>query len=120
MQNKRDTIIYRVVTGLFTVYMVFTVIAYFAMHDMVADMFTSLGVPPEIIYPLAIIKLVGLAVIGWNKYRTLKELAYVGFALDFILAASMHLVQNDGGFIAPLFALGLATVSFIYHRKLYV
>jgi len=37
IMNKRDIIIYRVVTGLFTAHMLFTVGAYFFMYDMVRE-----------------------------------------------------------------------------------
>lgn len=117
--NKKDIIIYRVVTGIFTAHMLFTVIAYFFMHDMAAEMFESLGVPTAVIYPLAIAKLLGLVAIWTNKSEILKELAYVGFALDFILAFSLHLMAKDGGAAAPLVALVILGVSYFYNRKLY-
>jgi len=61
--NKRDIIIYRVVSGLFTVHMLFTVGAYFFMYEMVSEMFEALGVTAAIIYPLAVAKILGLVAI---------------------------------------------------------
>jgi len=109
--NKKDIIIYRVVTGLFTAHMLFTVGAYFFMYEMVKEMFANLGVSPDIIYPLAIAKLLGLVAIWTNKSRLLKELAYAGFAIDFILAATAHITSNHGEFIPPLIALVMVSVS---------
>ncbi|NQY66110.1 MAG: hypothetical protein HRT72_00075 [Flavobacteriales bacterium] len=63
MNTKRDLIIYRVITGLFTAHTIFNSVMYFAMYSMVVDMFTHLGAPTEIIYPMAIIKLSGIGVI---------------------------------------------------------
>lgn len=117
--NKRDIIIYRVVTGIFTAHMLFTVVVYFMMHDMVKEMFESLGVSAAIIYPLAIAKLLGLVAIWANKSRLLKELAYLGFAIDFIMAISTHMMANDGGAVGPLVAMILLLTSFIYNRKLF-
>lgn len=117
MKNK-DLLIYRIVTGLFSLHMLFTIFAYFYMHEMVAEVFTSLGISPAIIYPLALVKFLGLIAIWTNKSKVLKELAYLGFALDFIFASIAHFIAVDGGFVAPLFALTLMIVSFIYHRKL--
>lgn len=117
--NKRDIIIYRVVTGLFTAHMLMTVVVYFSMHDMVSEMFESLGVPSSIIYPLAIAKVLGLIAIWTNKSRILKELAYLGFAIDFIAAISAHLIAKDGGFVAPIVALVLLIISYVYNRKIY-
>jgi hypothetical protein len=116
--NKKDFIIYRIVTGVFTAHMLMTIVIYFFNYDMVAEMFTSLGVSPSIIYPLAVVKMLGLIAIWTNKSRILKELAYAGFALDFILAASAHLIANDGGFVPPLVAMAFLITSFVYHRKL--
>lgn len=117
--KKKDIIIYRVVTGFFTLHMLFTATAYFFMYDMVEEMFTSLGVPAAVIYPLAVAKILGLVAIWTNKSKLLKELAYVGFSLDFILAISTHTAANDGHFIAPLVALGVVSISYWYNRKIY-
>jgi hypothetical protein len=116
--NKRDIIIYRVVTGLFTLHMLFTIIAYIFMHDMVKEVFESLGFSAAIIYPLAGAKFLGLLAIWTNKSRILKELAYVGFAIDFILAISSHMIANDGGFAGAMVALIMLILSYVYHRKL--
>lgn len=118
--NKKNKIIYYTVTGLFSAHMLMTVVVYFLMYDMVSEMFTSLGVPATLIYPLAIAKVLGLVAIWTNKSRLLKELAYAGFALDFIFAAVAHAMAGDGGAIAPIIALIMVSISFIYHRKLFV
>ncbi len=117
--KKRDLIIYRVVTGIFTAHMLFTVFAYFAMHDMVSETFESLGVPTALIYPLAVAKVLGLIAIWTDKSRLLKELAYLGFALDFIMAIATHLMAKDGGAGGAAVALVLLTVSYFYHRRVF-
>ena len=118
--NKTNKIIYYAVTGLFTAHMLMTVGVYFFNYEMVSEVFASLGFPAALIYPLAIAKLLGLVAIWTNKSRLLKELAYGGFAIDFIMAAIAHGIAGDGGVIAPLVALIMASISFIYHRKLFV
>ncbi|MCR9253232.1 MAG: DoxX family protein [bacterium] len=117
--NRRDLVIYRIVTGIFTVHMLFTAVVYFAMHNMVADMFESLGVPTGMIYPLAIAKVLGLVAIWTNKSKLLKELAYIGFAIDFVLAISTHLMANDGGAAGALVALVFLSTSYFFNRKVY-
>lgn len=116
--KNRDIIIYRVVTGIFTAHMLFTIGAYLFMHNMVQEMFESLGISPALIYPLALAKFLGLVAIWTNKSRLLKELAYLGFAIDFILAFSAHLIADDGGAAAAFIALIIVVISYIYHRKL--
>ncbi len=118
--NKTNKIIYYAVTGLFTTFMLLSVGMYFFNTEMVAEMFNSLGFPAGLIYPLGIAKLLGLVAIWTNKSRLLKELAYAGFAIDFILASVSHFIAADGGWVGPLVALALAAVSFVYHRKLFV
>lgn len=116
--NKKDIIIYRMVTGIFSIHMLFTVCVYFFMHDMVKEMFESLGVSAMVIYPLALAKILGLLAIWSNKSRILKELAYLGFAVDFIMAIVTHTLASDGGSAAALIALIILVISYIYHRKL--
>jgi len=120
--NKKNRIIYYTVTGLFTVHMLMTVGVYFFNNAMVSEVFEGLGFPAGLVYPLAIAKLLGLVAIWTNKSRLLKELAYAGFAIDLILAAGAHGMAGEGavGIIPPLVALVFASVSFIYHRKLFV
>lgn len=117
--NKRDIIIYRVVTGIFTAHMLFTSVMYVFMYDMVSEMFESLGVSTAVIYPLAIAKVLGLVAIWTNKSRLLKELAYLGFAIDFILAFAAHLRANDDAAVPALVALAFLIVSYIYNRKVF-
>lgn len=117
--NKRDIIIYRVVTGLFSVHMLFTAVMYVFMYDMVSEMFESLGVSTAVIYPLAIAKVLGLLAIWTNKSRLLKELAYLGFAIDFVMAIATHIMAKDGGAIGGMIALVMLIVSYIYNRKVF-
>lgn len=118
--NKRDKIIYYTVTGLFTAHMLMTVGMYLFNSEMVGEVFESLGFPAGMVYPLALAKVLGLIAIWTNKSRLLKELAYAGFAIDFVMASVSHAIAGDGGAIAPIVALVMAGVSFFYHRKLFV
>lgn len=118
--KKRNQIVYYVVTGLFSMHMLLTVGVYFFNTEMVSEMFVSLGVPAGLVYPLATIKLLGLVAIWTNKSMLLKELAYAGFAIDFIIAAVAHRMADDGGMIAPIVTLVVVIISFIYHRKVFV
>lgn len=117
---KKTKIIYYAVTGLFTAHMLMTVGMYLFNHSMVSDVFVSLGIPAALIYPLALAKVLGLVAIWTNKSRLLKELAYGGFALDFCMASAAHAIAGDGGAIPPIIALVMVSISFIYHRKLFV
>ena len=115
--NKRDLIIYRVVTALFSLILLAGAITYFVNYKMVAEMFTSLGVPTEIIYPLAIAKILGIVAIWFIDNPMIKKLAYLGFAIDLVAATFAHLNAGDGGAFGPIIPLVLLIISFWYYRK---
>lgn len=117
MKNK-DLLIYRIVTGIFSLMLVAGAITYFVNYDMVAEMFTSLGVPTAIIYPLAIAKILGVAAIWFVKNPLIKKLAYLGFALDLVSAIIAHLIAGDGEFYGPILPLVLLAISYWYFRKI--
>ncbi|MTI29720.1 DoxX family protein [Xanthovirga aplysinae] len=116
--KKRDTIIYRVVTVLFSLLMLMSAGMYFAQYEMVSKVFLDLGYPTHIIYPLAIAKLLGLVAIWTNKSRMLKEWAYAGFVFDLLLGVGAHLNISDGGHYPAMIGLFLVGVSYSYSRKL--
>ena len=117
--KKRETLIYRIITAIFTVFIGMGATMYFVQHDMVVEMFTSLGYPTYIIYPLATAKILGLVAIWTNKSKMLKEWAYAGFIFELSLAIAAHVNLGDGEFGAALVALLLVVTSYVYNRKVY-
>lgn len=116
--EKRNLIIYRIVTGLFSLMLLAGAVTYFTNYEMVAEMFTSLGVPTEIIYPLAIAKICGIIAIWFIKSPIIKNLAYLGFAIDLVLAIFSHLNAGDGKAIGPAIPLVLLIISYWFFRKI--
>lgn len=110
--------IYRILIRLFSLFMLLGAITYFAQYDMVAEMFTSLGVPTEVIYPLAVLKILGIIAILFIPNSLLKKLAFLGFALDLIMAIIAHLNAGDGGFYGPIIPLVLLSGAYYFYRKL--
>lgn len=115
--NKTSKIIFYIVTGLFSMNMVFAAGMYFFQYDQIAGVFEGLGFPAALVYPLGIAKLLGVVGIWQNKSKLLKELAYAGFAIDFVLAIGAHLMAGDGQAFGAVVALVLATVSFILYKR---
>ena len=115
--KKRDLIIYRVATALFSLMLLAGAITYFVQYEMVSIMYTSLCVPAEIIYPLAIVKILGILAIWLIKNPVIKTLAYLGFALDLVFAIIAHLNAGDGGAIGPAIPLVLLIISYVFYRK---
>lgn len=117
IMNKRDNIIYIIATALFSLMLFGGAITYFVNYEMTSEMFTQLGVPTEIIYPLAVAKILGVIAICFIRIPMLKSLAYLGFALDLILAMAAHLNAGDDKFYGPILPLLLLSVSYIFYRK---
>ena len=63
---KRDRIIYYVLTGLFSLMMLMSAGMYIFNNDAIQEAFMKLGHPTYIIYPLAILKILGLIAI-WTR-----------------------------------------------------
>lgn len=115
--KKRDAIIYRISTGLFSLMILMGAVMYFVQYEMVSDVFTSLGVPSEIIYPLAVVKILGIIAIWFFKNPLLKNLAYLGFAIDLVLAIIAHVLAGDGEAFGPVIPLVLLVISYLFYRK---
>ena len=115
---KRDKIIYYTSTSLLTFLMLFSVSIYTFKHASVHVLFESFGYPTYIIYPLAIVKLLGLLAI-WNpNFKAIKEWAYAGFFFNFVLAFFAHYMIGDGSQISAVIALVLLAVSYMYNKKI--
>lgn len=118
MNQKQNKWIYLISTGLITALMLMSAGMYLFKNDMVQETFTSLGFPTYIIYPLAVAKILGLIAIWTKKSSTLKEWAYAGFFFDFILAASAHLVVQDGNAVPAIVAIVLIISSYLTEKRL--
>jgi len=115
---KKTNIIYWVATGLLSAMMLMSAGMYLFNNAEMSETFAKLGFPTYIIYPLAVLKILGIIAILTNKSKTVKEWAYVAFFFNFILALSAHLNANDGEFAPPIIAIILLIVSYVYNRKL--
>lgn len=115
--KNRDSLIFKIVFGLFSLMLLAGAITYFVKYDMVSEMFTSLGVPTAIIYPLAIAKIVGIITIWFVKNPMLKNLAFLGFAIDLLMAIGSHLNAGDGEAFGPVIPLILLAVSYFFFRR---
>ncbi len=114
----RNTLLYRISTGLLSVMMVGGPAMYFFDHEEVSATFTKLGYPTYIIYPLAVAKLLGLVAIWTRKVEMLKNLAYAGYFFDFILAFFAHVMVGDPEFAPSLVATALVSLSYYSGEKL--
>lgn len=112
-------IVYWIATVLMCIIFLFSASMYFLNFEQVSLFFHNLGFPGWLIYPLAIAKVLGVAVILLRKRTFLKELAYAGFFYDALLAFVSHILANDGGYMMAILALLFVTVSWYTGRKVY-
>ena len=115
--KNRDLIIYRVVTGIFTLLVLMGASQYFFNHEVVKEMFEQIKFPTYLIYPMGVAKILGIVAIWSNKSKTLKEWAYAGFVFNFLLAISAHVNVGDGEYFPAIIALVFVVASYIYYRK---
>jgi len=108
---------YLVVTILFSIMMLMSAGMYLFDHAKASEIFASLGYPTNIIYPLAMAKILGVLTIWLRRSHTLVEWVYAGFFFDFLLALQAHLVAQDGDFMAAVLALVLLLVSYGLGKK---
>ncbi|MCB9755411.1 MAG: DoxX family protein [Myxococcales bacterium] len=112
MRNTGQRITYSIATVLLSLLMLASASMYLLNPDEVAKVFTALGYPTYLVYPLAIAKLLGLTAIWTRKSITLAEWAYAGFFFDFILASLAHWRVEDGSWPLPFVALALLLTSY--------
>lgn len=110
-------IAYWVFTALFSIIILYSATMYFTQYDMVKGFFEHLGYPVYLIYPLALLKIIGVIVIVSNYSKTLKEWAYAAFFFEIILAFFAHYMVKDGGQGTALVAIFLLLASYFFGKK---
>jgi hypothetical protein len=91
----------------------------FQYHNVVA-FYERLGFPEWLIYPSAVLKVLGLIAIYTRKSDMLKEWAYAGFFFDAILAFSAHQMAQDGQGIFAFIAAISVMVARIFEEKVFI
>ncbi len=113
---KNHKIIYWIATGIVCFLFFAGGMMYFFNYEHAHNFFVSLGFPTWLIYPLAILKILGAIAILSRKSLFLKELAYAGFLYDAILALVAHLIVNDGEYTPAILAILFTLISWRYDR----
>lgn len=116
---KKNKIIYWIATGLMFAVFLFSSSMYLFAYERASGFFKNLGFPTWLIYPLAILKILGILAVLTKKSKFLKELAYAGFIFDAILALVAHLMVSDGEHMPSVLAIIFITTSWIFDRKVF-
>ena len=113
-----NKILYWTGTGIMGAILAFSVTMYFSKTEIIQGAFEGYGYPAYLVIPLAIAKILGLIAVITGLSKTLKEWAYFGFLLDFVLAATAHMVTDDGGGLFSFVALGAWVVSYVFFKRM--
>lgn len=115
--TKYFKIAYWVFTVLFCAIMLYSANMYFNHYEMVKGFFESLGYPTYLIYPLAILKIIGVITILSNFNKTLREWAYAAFFFEVVLAFFAHYMVKDGAQGTAVVAIILLLISYLLGKK---
>src|SRR5512146_1288375 len=92
---KAETVVYWIVTALFSLQMSFTAYAQLRLPQ-VAEAFTHLGFPAYFRVELSWAKFLGVVLLLLPGLSRLKEWAYAGFAITLVSALIAHFSVGDG------------------------
>lgn len=103
--EKRNLIIYWIVTGLLAFGMFTSGLQQLFHSKEMVDIVVPLGYPLYFLYIIGVWKILGVIVILIPRFKLAKEWAYAGFFFAMTGALISHLVSGDGsvkGIIGPL------------------
>lgn len=115
---KTTKIIYWIATGLLSALLLMSAGMYIFDNANVSATFETLGFPTFIIYPLAIAKITGVAVLLMPKKHYLKDMAYSAIFFNVLLAFGAHVNAGDGEQMGAVMAFVLLLASFFTYKKL--
>jgi uncharacterized membrane protein YphA (DoxX/SURF4 family) len=111
---------YWIATIIFALMMIMDGVGGITQQEAGKEVFKHLGYPMYLLIIVGIAKLLGAASILQNKFITIKEWAYAGFAINFIGAFASRAFVGDGIslLIPPLIALVIMFIPYILWKKL--
>ena len=83
------------------------------------DAMNAMGYPIYLMVFLAVLKLLGVAALLQNRYKTVKEWAFAGFSFTLIGATVSHICVNDPALfiVMPVVFLALLFALYYFWRK---
>ena len=119
MSPKTIRVTYWTLTGIFCAFHVMD--AYGGLTKMKAgvDAMNQMGYPLYLMPFLSVLKLLGVAALLQDKFKTIKEWAFAGFAFTLIGATVSHAAINDkvAFIIMPVVFLAILFALYYFWRK---
>lgn len=116
---KAIKISYWVITGLLSAMYLMSASMYVFNNEQIAGLFTNMGFPTFIIYPLAGVKLAGVIVLLTQKKSAIKEWVYSAMFFNILLAFGAHVNIGDGQQGGAIMAMILLLSSYFLGKKLF-
>ena len=118
MNSKRINIIYWIVTIIFSLANLFSGISGFFLNQQSLEIMKLLGYPAYLLLIIGVAKTLGSVVLVQTKFKTIKEWAYAGFAIDYLGASASYLLSGLTLMaIVPLVFLVVMFVSYFFWKK---
>lgn len=108
---KTKTILYWIATLLLSFIFLYSAQMYIFNSTMIQGFFEQFNYPTYLVWPLAVLKILGVIMILWRKNRWLTEWAYAGFFFDLVLASIAHLDAGHGAGLSVI-AIPILFVSY--------
>jgi DoxX-like family len=116
-QNKFIKVSFWTANLLFSMLMLFSVKMYLFNYETIKGFFVELGYPIYLIYPLAILKIIGVLVLIFNFNKLVTEWAYSAFFFELVLAFFAHFMKFHQGYEMALAGLILLLSSYFLGKK---
>lgn len=115
--SKTYNFIHWASTGLLSLFLLLSAGMYIATRDDVEIVFSDLGFPSWLIYPMAIAKIAGVILLLSKFSESLTEWAYAGIFFNLLLAVGAHVAVNDGQFIPAFVGIVLLMASYFTWKR---
>ena len=122
MNPKTIKIIYWVATILFSMAMMLSGITELMQNEQSKEVLLHLGYPIYLNLILGVAKVLGAIALLQMNFKTIKEWAYCGFAIDIIGASASIYFAGDGILKAlfPAVFLAVMFVSYFFWKKIFI
>ena len=114
--NNKTKLLYWISTALFSLIIAGSIGLYITQYDIYSAGFLKLGYPSYLLYPLIVVKFLGLVAIWSRKINWLIEWAYAGFFFNLSLSLIAHFAINTGNHLNAVLAMIFMLISYISQK----
>ncbi len=117
--NNKMKLFYWISTGLFSIVILGSIWLYLTQYERFSEGFLKLGYPSYLVYPLVVVKFLGLVAIWTRKVDWLKEWAYAGFFFNLVLSLAAHFSVGSDKYHNALVAMIFLIISYVLQKYVF-